>query len=650
MEGYRNFTFDDIEDIFKRSEVKIPEADLEIGESYIEELCRERPETEEQYLKLIRQLNKKHRKNFRKSELLRIYYMCIEQRPEFFGSTPDPHILKLLQKVKARSQSGVLVVTVFTGPSSFSCPENCHYCPLEVDENGKQTQPRSYRSEEPGNMRATENGFDPVRQFFARVRQLETCGHPVDKCEILVLGGTWSFYPVGYQEYFITSLYYAANIYLDWRQQREMLSLEEEQRINETSRCRIIGITLETRPDCIIGENKATNRHYKKQSRDIDPLSEIRRFRRYGVTRVQIGIQHIRDDILKYINRNCTNDQNIRAIKMLKENGFKVDIHIMLDLPGASPEIDMDMLLVIITSPYFVVDYWKLYPTATMDFTEIKKWREQGKYLPYAEEENGRRLNEVMAFAMEKCPVYTRINRVFRDFPLKIINGGCQVPNLRQVIDKQLEQDPNKSRSRNIRDREIKNQSLDPENAELVERRVESSDGVDYFLSFEDVDHDVLYGFIRLRFNDSSESAAKLRLPLFESSKVALIRELHVYGNLTKVTRKNKQAPDAGDNNAQHQGFGKRLLQRAEEIARDAEYDKVAIISGVGVREYYRRRGYHLEDTYMVKDLAVEDYDMSIRGFDPFRLFYAFLGWFWFLLNFLVETCYPTTKRNASNR
>ena len=623
---YRNWEFKDIEDIFERSEVKVGDDDLKIGLLYIEQLLENYPRTYHDYEKLIRTLNKQHRKNFRKSELLRVYKIYLDRQKE----RADPHILKLLQKVKARSQSGVLVVTVFTGPSSFSCPENCHYCPLEVDENGNQTQPRSYRSEEPGNMRATQNGFDPVRQMFARIAQLENCGHPVDKIEVLVLGGTWSFYPVDYQEFFITSIYYAANIYLNWREQREMQTLEEEQRLNENAQCRIIGITLETRPDCIIGENKATNRHYKKQKQQIDTLAEIRRFRSYGVTRVQIGIQHVRDDILKLINRNCTNDQNVRAIKMLKENGFKVDIHIMLDLPGSSPDIDKEMLLQIVTSPDFVVDYWKLYPTATMDFTKIKEWYLQGTYKPYAELNNGEDLNNVMAFAMENCPVYTRINRVFRDFPLKIIGGGCQVPNLRQVIDKKLEDDPRANRSRNIRDREIKDQTLDANNAQLVERKINSSRGTDYFLSFEDVEKDVLYGFIRLRFNDSHDEASDLRLNIFKSNKVAAIRELHVYGNLTKVNRNDgNQKTEAGDNNAQHQGFGTRLLKRAEKIARSAGMKKLVIISGVGVREYYRRRGYYLEDTYMVKNLDTKSdlySDVVSQWFPPF--FSLIIGWF----------------------
>lgn len=661
MEGeYTKASFSDIEDIFKRSELDLPEEEINIGKEYVQALNEECPDDEHEYQKLIRNLNKKHRRNFRKTDLLRIYYQYVDENSDQFPDGPDPKILKLLQKVKARSQSGVLVVTVFTTPSKFSCPEDCHYCPREVDENGKQTQPRSYRSDEPGCMRALRNDFCPIRQFFDRVRQLEICGHPVDKIEILVLGGTWSFYPVEYQEYFITALYYAANIYKNWRKNKdlEMQSLEEEQRINETARCRIIGITLETRPDCILGENKKTNRHYKKQDADFDPLAEIRRLRRYGVTRMQIGVQHTDDDILKKINRGCTNDQNVRAIKMLKENGFKVDIHIMLDLPGASPEIDMKMLKEVIPSPpvtisessilfenlvqlilifslfsvcfsksliytfsilvfnllfwnfydvFFgirtknsdwVVDYWKLYPTAVMDFTKIKEWYEEGTYKPYAEINDGELLNNVLMYAMEHCPVYTRVNRMFRDFPLKTIIGGCQVPNLRQVIENKM--DDNDTKSRNIRDREIKDQKLDVENAQLVRRVTQSSGGTLNFLSFEDVEEDALYGLIRLRYNDPSPSASDLRLEMFKSPKVALIRELHVYGNLTKVNRGDEQDRKK---NAQHFGFGTRLIKKAEEIARKDGYEKIAIIAGVGVRDYYRKFGYELEDTYMTKNL-----------------------------------------------
>ena len=617
MEGEYEATIADIEDIFVRSNPTFPEEKVKIGMQYIEEIIKEYPSLDT-YDSVLRKLNKRFKKHYRKSDMLILYYMYVEEK----GEEPDMHIVKLLQKVRSRSRSGVLVVTVFTSPGKFSCPEDCHYCPNEVDENGKQTQPRSYLSTEPGCMRALRDKFHPLLQFFDRVRQLEVCGHPADKIEILVLGGTWSFYPVDYQEWFIASLYNAANTYYERKklymkgieggkdiESLELRSLEEEQLRNEKALCRIIGITLETRPDCVLSENRGTNRHYRKQNHLFDPLAEIRRFRRYGVTRVQIGLQHIRDDILKKINRKCTNDQNIRAIKVLKENCIKVDGHFMFDLPGSSPLIDMEMIKEIHTKQEYTVDYEKLYPTmVNLQYTRIGKWYTEGSYKPYAEIEDGKYIKEVIGYAMETCPVSTRVNRVFRDFPLHSIDGGCNIPNLRQVVEKEM--NSNGKKSRNIRDREIKDQKLDVNNAEIVVRDYKSSDGIGYFISFEDVEMDILYGFLRLRFNDPSEEAQKNRIDCLKDPKIALIRELHVYGNLTKVNRARDQncktriiLDEPEKKNAQHYGFGRRLIARAEEIARTNGYTSMAIISGVGVREYYRKFGYQLIDTYMIKSL-----------------------------------------------
>lgn len=598
-------TVGDIEDIFKEDL-----SPIKCKKEYIDDLVKENPQTRKEYDKAVRKLNRRHHTSYRKSDMIRAF-------DKFHKNNLELNVLRtLLRKKGVRSHSGVLVVTVFTSPSKFSCPEDCHYCPDERDEKGNRTQPRSYLSTEPGCRRALKNKFDAVMQFYDRAHVLETIGHYVDKIEVLVLGGTWSFYPVEYQEEFIRDIYYAANTYYSWDQRRDRGSLEEEQSINEHCKCRIIGITLETRPDCIIGENKAVNRQYEKSGQESGVLSEIQRYRRYGVTRVQIGIQHTSDDILKKINRGATNQQSVNAIKLLKENGFKVDIHIMLDLPGSNPTKDLKMLRGILTSQYFQVDYWKIYPCQITPHTTIKKWYEKGLYKPYADWRASELLIRVILFAKANARPWTRYARIIRDIPTQSIIGGNEIPHLRQVCQKRLGNMGFKCAC--IRCREIKARKVDINTVKLVVRKFPSSDGIEYFISFEAPDDDnndtILIGFARLRINDPNFE--NYRLNLFESSQVALIRELHVYGVLAQVKTNNVNSVKT-DVNAQHFGFGKRLVKAAEKIAfAQEDCNRLAIISGIGVRQYYRKLGYTLEDTYMCKDLHQDTADNGVCDVD----------------------------------
>jgi histone acetyltransferase (RNA polymerase elongator complex component) len=503
----------------------------------------------------------------------------------------------------------------------------------------KTEQSRSYISTEPGVRRANQSNYDAVLQFFDRASSLQFCGHIIDKLEILVLGGTWSHYPKEYQEEYIRDLYYAANIFYK-RKERERLSLEEEISINQTAKCRIIGLTLETRPDCI-------NKY------------EIERFRRFNCTRVQLGVQHIDNEVLKKIERGCYNEDTIKALKLLKKNCYKVDYHLMPDLPGSNYDkdknmfdkilgtysiersfnIDFNLILMIIgvlifeaislvinneyltylvtiinifvtaklhkmfnnnnfitydlVHPELQADQWKIYPTEVTRWTKIYDWHEQGLYKPYAEEEmEGSKYNKMTTLilgVMEKVFPWIRLNRIIRDIPTEEIFGGNSCTNLRQHLHKIIK-DNGKSCDC-IRSREVKNKIIDPNDIKEVIRKYNGVEGTEYFISLESLDENTIYGFCRLRINKNNNDVMNTL------KNCALIRELHVYGVMT---------PHNSDNKArtQHHGFGKRMLKKAEQIAYFNGIRHMAIISGVGVRQYYQKRGYYLEDNFMKKKLT----------------------------------------------
>jgi len=536
----------------------------------------------------------------RKTELSQYYQLMISS-----GMKERNSSLELFLRFKsARSHSGVLPVTLLTSPGYFSCPKNCHFCPDERDMNGKMVQPRSYLSSEPACKRAAQNDFDPILQFFDRCDTLQKIGHVIDKAEVLVLGGTWSFYKSEYQHEFCRRIFYCANIYWDIQDAlsdktkcnnfrlREMYSLEKEQVINETSRCRIIGITLETRPDYIT-------------------KTELKKFRKYGCTRVQLGIQHTNNDILDYCNRDHHIEDAIKAIMLLKENGFKVDGHFMPDLPKANPNIDKKMIYRILNGTDLQVDYMKIYPTTITPFTQIKKWYElpdghPDKYTPYAEKNNGKELIDVIKYAKMWMKPWIRLNRIYRDFPNQNVKtgeigaiGGIMKTNLRQMIKNEMTKEGLICKC--IRCTEVKTRAFNWDEATLFIRTYRASGGIEYFISVESPDEHIKYGFVRLRFNNPKLDLRK-RLKCLNDidskhQTCALIRELHVYGSLVKVDSSESDA-------SQHFGIGKRLLQEAERISYDAGYLKIAVISGVGVRNYYRKRGYELGDFgYMFKNL-----------------------------------------------
>ncbi len=498
----------------------------------------------------------------------------------------------------SRTNSGITQITVLSSPypngQAFSCEHNCYYCPNEPAHEGNEftAQPRSYLYREPAVHRANVNKFDGANQMWDRMSTLSLCGLPIDKLEVMVLGGTWGSYPTNYRIEFIRDLYYAANtFYIKNDLRRERYTLDEEIEINTDADVRIIGLTLETRPD-----------HITK--------NELILLRKMNCTRVQIGVQHTDDYILKKINRGCYLADTKRAIKNLLNCGLKVDVHLMFDLPFSTPEKDKVMIDLMLTDIDLRFDQVKIYPFASLDWTETKKWEDKGEYLHYTSEE----LIDVIIYAKTKMHPWIRINRVIRDIPGDYITAGNDITNLRQIIEKQMK--TNNLICHCIRCREVKNKQIGInciDTAELKIRKYIASDGIEYFISIETPDEKIIYGFCRLRLYKKSgyimDKEPSIRNPKSTEQEVnvfsylnecAIVRELHVYGNMTPVDKERNMT-------AQHRGFGKKLLAEAEKIAQYNDYYKIAVISGVGVRKYYMKQGYKLVDSYMIKELDTDD-------------------------------------------
>tara|TARA_Y100000389_G_scaffold66310_2_gene62415 strand:+ start:86 stop:1858 length:1773 start_codon:yes stop_codon:yes gene_type:complete len=511
--------------------------------------------------KQMKEFQRIHKFAFRKTDLVASYKRQSIQEPDFY---------KVILKKAMRSQSGVLVVTVFTDSQpeytdkktgirkkqTFSCKHNCYYCTLEParEENGWKEQPRSYDRFEPGVARANILKFDCTAQVHLRIAQYMRMGHDVDKLEVLVLGGTFSEYPEEYQYEFVRDIYYASNTALG-NHRKERFPLETEILLNETANVRVIGLTLETRPDTIT-------------------LDEIKKFREFGCTRVQMGMQHTDDKILKLSNRGHTLKETRNAIKLLKDNCFKLDLHVMPNLFGSSPEKDKQMLDQVLYDPSIQADQLKLYPVSVLRWTVYEKWFNEGKYKPYSDE----KLKEVLLYVMRKMHPWIRLNRIIRDIPSQSILGGCNVPHMRQELDKV-------SNCKDIRSREVKGKIIGEHYRKV--RKYESSGGTEIFISYESKDEKIIYGFIRLRIPWRINEKDKETLPEMKDS--AFVRELHTYGSVSKVGEKR---------GSQHRGIGSKLLKDAEFYALMNGYNSLVCISGIGVREYYRKRGYTITTSH----------------------------------------------------
>jgi elongator complex protein 3 len=471
-------------------------------------------------------------------------------------------------KRPSRVLSGVTVVAVMTAP--YPCPHGkCAYCPGGPEYG----TPQSYYGDEPALMRALRVGYDPYEQVRVRLRQYEYLGYRPSKVDVIVMGGTFTALPEHYQEWFVTSLFEAFNRYPEDRPEK-LPSLEEAQLRNETARIRVVGLTFETRPDHI---------------------SEyvVSRLLYLGGTRVEIGVQSIYDDVLRIVERGHTVKETIKATQLLKDSGFKVVYHIMPGLPGSNFERDLEMVRELFENPDFRPDMLKIYPTLVVKGTKLYQWWVEGRYKALSDEEAVELISEMYRY----IPKWVRIMRIQRDLPAQYIEAGPKKGNLRELVE--LRALSKGIKINEIRFREVgrslllKGKKL--ANVEVLVTEYEASGGVEVFISAEDTQNDVLVGLLRLRI--PSEKAFRPEI----DSKTAIIRELHVYGPQLPVGEEPR------DIDTQHLGVGAKLLKKAEEVAY-SKYDKrkVLILSGIGVREYYRKLGYWREKNspYMVKLLT----------------------------------------------
>lgn len=589
--------YTEIEDLkIKTSNLEIKNiyrtVDPEICEKYISEFISllDHDINKHEFTRIKKNLCKKYSINPSVTTMNYTYYKLFQE-----GKLERNQYFEMFNVTKmCRTNSGITQITVMSSPypngKEFSCEHNCYYCPNEPAHEGNNwtPQPRSYLYNEDAVKRGNDNNFEPTLQMWNRMSALLLCGLNIDKLEVMVLGGTWGSYPIDYRDDFIRDLYYAANtFYIDNNKRPEKKSLYEEQKINETALARIIGLTLETRPDHLYD-------------------TEINLLNKYNCTRVQVGVQSLDDKVMKKLNRGCYYEDVVRGIKNLLNCGFKVDIHIMFDLPFVSSDEDKEMFDRLLKDTNVRFDQAKLYPFASLDWTVTKQWEDSGKELHYTQEE----LIDVLIHAKTRIPPWVRLNRVIRDFPHYYILDGNNKPNLRQDIlsimkDQGLE-------CKCIRCREVKNKKEAIEIMDKMQmfiRSYEASGGTEYFISFESPDNKYIYGFIRLRLSKELGYITHI-LPKIKRKRqdkeeyinifpflngCAMIRELHVYGNMTQV--------DHSTTHTQHRGLGKKLLQKAESIAVKHGYKKIAVISGVGVRKYYEKFGYKYNNNYMIKDL-----------------------------------------------
>ncbi len=470
---------------------------------------------------------------------------------EILAKLPDdaPEQVRLmLRKKPSRTMSGITSIAAMIKPEG-SCRKGCIYCPY----TGKAA--KSYTGEEPAALRARQAGFDPSKQVTNRIRQLEEMGHPTEKCEIIIMGGTFLETDYKYQKTFIKSIYDALNNSISD-------SMEDAIKKNETARHRAIGLTIETRPDVC-------------SRKDIDRMLS------YGATRVELGVQHPDDSIYKRINRGHTVDDVIRATKNLKDSGLKICYHIMPGLPGSSREKDISMIKRIFDDERFRPDMLKIYPTLVIPGTKLAEMVEKGEFNPYSSQEAA----EVISEFFNHIPSYVRVMRVQRDIPAGFIENGVKKSNLRQLVDKEISRKGIELRE--IRSREIGLRKSNYSDAFSIERiRYKASRADEIFLSSENGEG-LIAGFTRLRLPKSGH-----RKEIHE--KTGVIRELHVYGRQAGIRKPGE---------VQHRGIGRGLLKDAERIAKKEGREKMVITSGIGAREYYFQQGYSQNGPYVSKRL-----------------------------------------------
>lgn len=572
--------------------------------------------------KLLRKFPKEKGDVFSKEELVRAYRKIAGK----FGL--KDYSEKFLSKIRMkpiRTASGVAPITVLTKP--YACPGKCIFCPSDI------RMPKSYLADEPGAQRAERNWFDPYLQTYSRLEALHQIGHAVDKAEVIVLGGTWSFYPEAYQIWFIKQCFKALNDFgkkddrekilehyhsmqetLKTKQSHSMTAnpevnkktlinqaikgekisktynqtvselytapeilggfnkfqsatweeLEREQKINETAKSRCVGLVVETRPDNI-------------------SEAEVVRIRRLGCTKTQIGVQSLQDEVLLKNRRGHDVEATRKAFKLLRQAGFKIHAHWMANLYGSNPDLDTKDFQELFDDDDFHPDELKIYPCSLIESAELMAYYKKGLWHPYSKEE----LLQVLSACLINTPRYCRLTRVIRDIPSTDIVAGNKLTNFRQIVEDEL---ANRGlQSKDIRAREIRHAQFDEQKINLKKTTYKTSVSSEIFLEYITSDDKIL-GFLRLSLPTEKPFIAELE-------KSAIIREIHVYGVMAEIGQK-------ADGKAQHLGLGAKLIKEASRIASAKGFERLAVISGIGTREYYRKRGFEDGEMYQWLELG----------------------------------------------
>ncbi|PIQ92173.1 MAG: tRNA uridine(34) 5-carboxymethylaminomethyl modification radical SAM/GNAT enzyme Elp3 [Parcubacteria group bacterium CG11_big_fil_rev_8_21_14_0_20_39_14] len=600
---------------------------MNVLEKIIENLIKGRVETSADLAKIKRRAAKEYKVPCPSNiELLKAEHRKIKEQK---SKIKYRKLEELLRKRKVRSLSGVAVVTVLTKP--YKCPGRCVFCPEE------KFFPKSYLPGEPAAQRAKNLNYEPYLQVKKRLESLKLEGHFTDKIELIILGGTWSYYPKKYQENFVKWCFGAANEFDSLKNPKsetlnpkqtpnpKFQTLKNAQRKNERAKCRIVGLTVETRPD-LVDEKETIWLRY------------------LGVTKVELGAQIINDKILEFNQRGHGVKEIISATKILKDAGFKVCYHLMLNLPGSSPKKDFSSFKKVFASSDFRPDWLKIYPCVVCKGSKLYQLWKQGKYKPYSDKQ----LIEILVkIKSQILPYFVRVGRLFRDIPVPRIEAGCKISNLREVVSEEMKKRELKCKC--IRCREIRGEYHPSPRAtkdkaiqklKLFREDYDASDGREMFLSFEDKNRERIYSFLRMRIpsqifnggkpgNRTISAGNRHFIPILQGA--AIIRELHTYGQLHPLETKNErsQSPLISP---QHKGLGKKLMKEAEKIVctefnrglkkefgnshvpirvaeartkrglrRAIRISKIAVISGIGARHYYQKLNYKLKNTYMLK-------------------------------------------------
>jgi elongator complex protein 3 len=462
----------------------------------------------------------------------------------------------MVMRKPTRTISGVTPLAVMLKPRS--CRHGaCVFCPsLGV--------PQSYTPKSPAVMRALLLKYDPYKQVRARMQAFEAMGHPTDKIELIIMGGTFLDYPLGYQYEFVKRCY-------DGMNGQDAKNLEAAKKLNEKARHRCVALCIETRPD-VCGEK------------------EIKRMLEFGATRCELGVQAPDDKIYKLVKRGHTVADIVTATRLLKDSGFKVGYHIMPGIPGSNLKKDIIMFKMLFSSEKFKPDQLKIYPCQVIKGAELESWLENERYFPYDE----KILAKLLAKMILLTPEYCRIMRIMREIPPEYIAAGIRRIDLRKDVEAELRKSVKDMKNvKEIRMREIgfaarRNQPVDT-HLKLKTISYKASGGKEYFISVVNKDN-ILFGLVRLRIPGKDNSF----LP--ELKGAAIVRELHVYGPTANIGERREDF-------WQHKGLGKLLMKEAEKLAKKAKKAKIAVISGVGVREYYRQLGYKLDGSFMSKRL-----------------------------------------------